>query len=316
VVARPATRELRLKDFLAWTEALAATNTSTSLYVEYLSLRGYLPKLLKDLPPAGLPFASFLPVEVTNLWFGDGHTRGKLHFDAYENHLVMVAGSKTFTLFHPYNNSQLYEGHVREGVLEAEVAQHCLRDSQAAASWAAGGEPAPTDEPFDAAWFARCIVFRRRKARLSEATSIVNTPVDLNLPLSSPHMEPFPEFRHAAARVVTCHVEEGEVLYLPSYWWHEVQSHPQSNVVSDTNNPNTSRGHHNTKGGGDVVTTARNIAINYWYTPLLQKPFPCADCGFELSPHYVQAAALSSRALHGRQSRRSDDDEMRLPWPA
>lgn len=43
---------------------------------------------------------------------------------------------------------------------------------------------------------------------------------------------------------MNCTVEEGEVLFIPSFWWHEVKSFPN-------------------------VTEGRNLAINFWYVCLL-----------------------------------------------
>ena len=48
----------------------------------------------------------------------------------------------------------------------------------------------------------------------------------------------FPLF--ADAHPLNCTIGEGEVLFMPAFWWHEVQSRP------------------NVKAG-------RNLAVNFWY---------------------------------------------------
>lgn len=63
-----------------------------------------------------------------------------------------------------------------------------------------------------------------------------------------------------------CSVEAGSVLYVPSFWWHEVQSTP---------------GHEIEVGNG--ATTSINMAVNMWFPPLFDKNFPCTDCEREFN---------------------------------
>jgi len=51
-----------------------------------------------------------------------------------------------------------------------------------------------------------------------------------------------------------CVVNEGDIIYLPAYWWHEVRSEP------------------------DRASQSRNVAINYWFEPFFTKEFPCSNC--------------------------------------
>lgn len=39
---------------------------------------------------------------------------------------------------------------------------------------------------------------------------------------------------------------------MPAFWWHEVDSEPDE--------------------------THKNIAVNFWHTPIFDKEFPCAEC--------------------------------------
>jgi len=44
----------------------------------------------------------------------------------------------------------------------------------------------------------------------------------------------------------------GEVLYLPAFWWHEVETFPDESGLS--------------------------IGVNHWYHPYLNKDYPCPVC--------------------------------------
>ncbi|XP_078667713.1 uncharacterized protein LOC144909547 [Branchiostoma floridae x Branchiostoma belcheri] len=94
-----------------------------------------------------------------------------------------------------------------------------------------------------------------RRKTLLDSTSMVMSPVDI----LKPNFQRFPQF--AAALPVNCTIAEGEVLYMPAHWWHEVQSYPSS-------------------------TQHRNLAINFWYEPFLTKEFPCQTCSLDVNPHY------------------------------
>ena len=85
------------------------------------------------------------------------------------------------------------------------------------------------------------------------------SPVDM----TQPDLVRFPRF--ARARALTCEIRAGDILYLPSFWWHEVRSKPDP--------------HH------------RNIAVNYWYTPFYTTEFPCATCPLYISPTYEHLLA-------------------------
>ncbi len=72
--------------------------------------------------------------------------------------------------------------------------------------------------------------FRRS---LLESTSMVMSPVDI----LRPDLDRFPNF--AKARRLHCVLQPGDILFMPAFWWHEVQSSP------------------------DPVEK-RNLAINFW----------------------------------------------------
>jgi len=80
------------------------------------------------------------------------------------------------------------------------------------------------------------------------------SPVDIK----KPNEDSYPLFKNAKS--MRCSIGAGEVLYLPSFWWHEVASVPDQ--------------------------LKRNIAVNYWFTPFLNKEFPCSSCRLFVSPEY------------------------------
>lgn len=117
------------------------------------------------------------------------------------------------------------------------------------------------------------------KHELSESTSMVHSPIQLDLiaKYSTKHTEHnntenvdglssaanMAKSLHAKdVKWMDCEVRAGEVLYLPSYWWHEVSSSPGHT-------------HFDPVLQKDV---AINLAVNYWFDPLYKKDFPCSTC--------------------------------------
>ncbi|KAK6191959.1 hypothetical protein SNE40_003525 [Patella caerulea] len=96
-------------------------------------------------------------------------------------------------------------------------------------------------------------IFKRKE--LAESTSLVMSPVDI----LKPDFKRFPKF--ADAYPLNCTIDAGDVLFIPAFWWHEVQSYP-------------SKSEH------------RNLAVNFWYEPFLTKEFPCQDCPLDINPNY------------------------------
>jgi hypothetical protein len=180
VLVRPAVREMKVNDILQFFEHKKEQGDQVSLYVEYLSLSSYLPGLTNAVPAP--TWGAALVGEEKNLWLGDGDTLGKLHFDPFENLLGLISGEKHLTLFSPEHSNALYEGHLREGILNYDE---------------------------------RTGEFSRDE--LMESTSMVNSPIDLQ----NPELERYPAFSSAVP--LDCKVREGDLLYMPAFWWHEVQ---------------------------------------------------------------------------------------------
>ena len=275
---------------------------TANAYVEYLPLSS-LPNLLQRVLPVhtlpsllgfpnggnGLGFdhhhqqqclnATSVNVQIGNLppllkggkahfWLGDGRTVGKLHFDQFDNLLVQLVGSKKFFLLDPTHNNRLREGHMREALLGAQVTyyhQEQQQQQQQARERNNDEDDSKrrlltSDEaarrPYQD---VRVSVTNFKKHTLTESTSMVHSPVTMDfggiLPPDLPHME--------------CHVHAGEMFFVPSFWWHEVQSSP-GDLVNATTTIDT--------GLDDHRHMQYNAAINMWYTPLFDKNFPCPLC--------------------------------------
>ncbi|KAK7485424.1 hypothetical protein BaRGS_00023372 [Batillaria attramentaria] len=93
------------------------------------------------------------------------------------------------------------------------------------------------------------------RAKTPRLVSKIISPVDIK----QPNLERFKKF--GEARPMSCTIKQGEVLYIPAFWWHEVQSRPSP-------------------------TEHRNLAVNSWYDPFFRKKVPCAECRLDVNPKY------------------------------
>lgn len=185
VLVRPAILTMRFDEFVG-NLTHPGHFPDTVLYMEYFSIHDSLQELLNETNPDFLGFASPLNAheEMRNLWIGNGDTVGKLHFDPFENILLMVDGSKNFTVFSPVWSSSLYEGHMREAKFRLEENRTLTRSI------------------------------------LMASTSMVNSPIDID----HPDVLRYSEYAKAQGRQMSCVVLPGDMLYLPAFWWHEVRS--------------------------------------------------------------------------------------------
>ena len=206
VIVRPAATTIKIAELVEKLTSPQSTQSSNaSFYLEYSSLAP-LKELGRDVKVP--PYAAFLTLDQKNVWLG-AETRGKLHFDPFDNIMAVAKGKKTFTLMHPHRNEWAREGHIREATL----------------GFADG-------------------VFSR--ASLPDATAMVMSPIHINDPTE---LEKYPDFAHLNATRLTCAVEAGDALYVPSHWWHEVASEGRY-----------------------------TLAANMWFHPMFKKKFPCATC--------------------------------------
>jgi hypothetical protein len=136
--------------------------------------------------------------DAVNFWMGDCRAITSLHKDHYENLYCVISGQKTFTLYPP--TDMPYIPH--QEYMVARYHQNEYNKFEIINDPTATGHPSET---------------------------IPWIPVD---PLN-PDYETYPEF--AKVKSVSCTVKKGDVLYLPSLWFHHVQQ------------------------------TQATIAINFWY---------------------------------------------------
>jgi jumonji domain-containing protein 7 len=289
------------------------TNDIINAYVEYLAikndpsspLRALLDKLLplnssmQELESASASVLSnALPRYIdhtlqkgkAHIWIGDGRAIGKLHFDPFDNLLFQVEGSKTFLLADPQENERFLEGHMRETEIDVELAQ---AKSKYLYDWQLDDSP------------AKDIRGTFKKHTLSESTSMVHSPVaSLRVALNSlnsssthtsddsghynPHdwqevVDRYPQARTIPQSIMECSVPAGSAIFVPSFWWHEVESHPGESLKLTKSVWPELVGNEDENASVDI---SLNVAVNFWFDPLFTKEFPCSTCRKHLNSVY------------------------------
>ena len=89
-----------------------------SAYIEYTPISSHFDELKKHVEE--LELFNELKLRHQNIWIGDGQTLGKMHFDEFENAMVMIKGRKQFLVYDPRDNKRLYEGHIPEARFEVK----------------------------------------------------------------------------------------------------------------------------------------------------------------------------------------------------
>ncbi|VDI61201.1 jumonji domain-containing protein 7, partial [Mytilus galloprovincialis] len=87
VVVRPATLSMKFSELVDLIENVSdGVVKNVSAYLEYSSIPNHLPELENDIRE--MPFiVDVLNRQHLNIWFSDGNTLGKLHFDPFDNFL-------------------------------------------------------------------------------------------------------------------------------------------------------------------------------------------------------------------------------------
>jgi len=166
--------------------------------------------------------------DATNLWMGNHQSISSLHKDHYENIYAVVSGEKHFTLLPPTNLYYLYENNFTSAIFKSR-----LNDQNT----------------FDI-------------IESEDKTQVPWIPVDPD----NADLNKYPLFKNASPLHVTVHA--GEVLYLPSLYFHkvkQVEKSPQEPV----------------------------IAVNFWY-----------DMQFDLKYVYykfMESVVQNERKLHSNQ---------------
>eukprot|EP01041_Mallomonas_annulata_P001215 gene1215-2365_t len=244
VLVRPPETSMLFNDFLELSVVNRTSSSSSSssqsvppltetFYMEYVALHQYLGEefsRLVPMPPwvrtttdtdwrrqtqnsSNSDSDSNMEMDhlLTNVWIGSKPTVSPLHYDDYENLLCQIRGRKELILFPPHDIGKLYYEGRPKGPLSYTYPSQFTREV----------------DDMD----PRAVVFG----------SGVN--------VDAPDLVRHPLYaRTSPVRVV---LGPGDVLYLPAYWHHEVQSLP------DEGDGNGDDGDHSFLG--------LNIAVNFWF---------------------------------------------------
>ncbi|KAK3133661.1 hypothetical protein QOZ80_6AG0539440 [Eleusine coracana subsp. coracana] len=165
---------------------------------------------------AHVPWASealgCLP-EAVNLWIGNAHSVTSFHKDHYDNIYAVVSGEKHFFLLPPTEHHRLY-----------------IRDYPAASYVPAQAEQEAEGEEQQ---LTRLKLQIEEPQRMVPWSSVDPYPASLEEEAAS-----FPLYFDGPPPI-RCTVRAGEMLYLPSMWFHHVSQSPGPNGLT--------------------------IAVNYWY---------------------------------------------------
>jgi hypothetical protein len=196
-------------------EQNAKKRNPSQLYLEYFPLYAMFrhrqtsqsdPQndFLRQLP--SYPFAEWLSMKYHLLWLGGGEaekgdgfpgsTEGlsapvsRMHYDRLENLMTMVKGKKRFYLYGPDQSSALYGG---TPMIQASLQAKIVKNK---------------------------IIYSRNRSTVQMQPNVYHTYSPVNV--RDPNYTKYPLLKDAKGMI--CDLEEGETLYLPSHWWHEVTS--------------------------------------------------------------------------------------------
>ena len=232
VVVRAAHEEMTLEDFLLLlTRSMNVTTECDEVhaYIEYLPLSYYLPGFLESAIPSENYSRSIL----------DNFINGKPYLWLGDGNTV----GKTH--FDPFDNL----------LIQLEGSKTFLMTDPSNSDKLLEGHMREAELRVRSNGSQRFCHFV--KDVLSESTSIVHSPISLNDVTAAQDIP-----------TMSCTVHQGDALFVPSFWWHEVYSSP---------GPSQSY-------RGDYIQL--NAAINYWFEPLYTKEFPCAKCSKHLNKKY------------------------------
>lgn len=198
--------------------------------------------------------------DAVNLWMGDERAVSAMHKDHYENLFYVLSGEKVFGLCPPSDAPFLYEREVLAGRFRA---------SQSCESFSSRDDDnEKADEP-KRQW---SVVLDREEedANTNEYSKVHWIATDLFGKDDSNNNEinrndEFPLSRYA--HPITVRVRAGELLYLPSLWFHR------------------------------VTQTCETIGINYWYDMNFESPMWCYF-------HFLQQLQAEKQSADDRDVRR------------
>jgi jumonji domain-containing protein 7 len=212
----------------------SSTHSNSSAY--YISLQnGSLPleygQLEQDIDPeiSWCSEALGCAPDAVNFWFGDEKSVTSLHKDPYENCYAVIRGQKTFILLPPTEYMCLHGKMISPF---CSIMGHYSHFFQSIESNYPSAIYTPTAK--DGSSTTTTTTTDYEITPLEDTGKVPWIPVD---PLH-PDLVRYPRFKYAKPMIIT--VKQGEMLYLPSLWFHHVlqQSLGQEKGV---------------------------IAVNYWY---------------------------------------------------
>lgn len=175
------------------------------------------------------------PPDVANIWIGDSRSITSLHKDPYENIYLVIRGSKTFTLLPPTEFYSLHEKLFTH-------AQYVYTPSFTTSPSTSSAPPTSSSS--------------------SSSFSISKTKPELKIPWipvdpTSPNLDRYPRFQYA--KPITITLEAGDMLYLPSLWFHRVSQKSGSRLGEEEEEEGQE------KGGGGKKEVEAAIAVNWWF---------------------------------------------------
>ena len=159
------------------------------------------------------------------------------------------------------------------------------------------GNVVTTPAHFDESNNVACVVSGTRRFTLFPPEQIANlyigplghaptgTPISL-VSLAEPDFQRFPRFREALASALVAELEPGDAIYIPTLWWHHVQSQAKYNVLVNY----WWKGH---VGAVDSADTALNCLLHCLLT-LKHLPPEHRQVWKTIFDHYVFSASAQS----------------------
>lgn len=232
VFAKPEERQIRLPQLVR-----ELREPTTLCGVPYLSfqndnLRSQAPQLIADTPLWPWAAAVLGEPEAVNIWVGDARSVSSTHKDHYENLYAVTRGRKSFWLLPPCDLPWLYQ---RDYPVATWAHDHASCECAARDS---GGGPRAQRGPRDCGTAGAAAGAGAddgihpcwRLVPDADGATVPWISVDPSRTRSQHTLERFPLARHARPLHVT--LSRGDVLYLPSMWFHQVEHEPGEPAVA------------------------------------------------------------------------------------
>lgn len=169
--------------------------------------------------------------DAVNLWMGDERAVSAMHKDHYENLFYVLSGEKVFGLCPPSDAPFLYEREVLSGRFRTFRGRKDDDESSKRPEWAVTldrvedeNDQISSEQEYSKVHWIATDLFGEHSDRQH-------------------HNQKFPLSKYA--HPMTVHVRAGELLYLPSLWFHR------------------------------VTQTEETVGINYWYDMNFESPMWC-----------------------------------------